>query len=441
MSDWRLRQATSLAAWALFALPLAARADCGVIEGGIPNDIIMPLDVGHVRKSLADVGIGIGGYTVNEGFGNVSGGIHQGATYDGVLELHLYGDLKKVGLWNGLCFYANGFQIHGQSITPTDIGSLTTVSSFEGTPATRLFELWFEQSLLDKHLSIRFGQLAADSEFLIDKGASVFLETSWPALLAQDLPSGGPTYPLAATGVRVSIKPNDRLGFMLAVLNGDPAGPHCTGNPQLCNNTGFDFLFDSPPLLMAEGAYKYSQDGLAGTVKLGVWNHFGNFARPTGSSPVPVSGLPNVIHDDFGLYAVFDQAVWRAPGSDGKGVDLFGRILGAPSDENLVDFYADGGVTFSGMVPHRPDDSLAIGFDYSRVSDKVHGIDLVSGVPVERNFEALLEVCYTMQLNPGWTLQPDFQYIVHPGGNVPNETRTGVVGDATVLGIRTTVNF
>jgi len=144
------------------------------------------------------------------------------------------------------------------------------------------------QSLLDKRISVRFGQLAADSDFLIDKGASSFLETSWPALLAQDLPSGGPTYPLAATGVRVAITPNDRLGFMIAVFNGDPAGPHCTGDPQLCNNNGLDFRFDSPPLLMAEGSYKYKQDELAGTIKLGGWNHFGNFA---------VAGLPGkVIH-------------------------------------------------------------------------------------------------------------------------------------------------
>ena len=137
------------------------------------------------------------------------------------------------------------------------------------------------QSLLDKRISVRFGQLAADSDFLIDKGASSFLETSWPALLAQDLPSGGPTYPLAATGVRVAITPNDRLGFMIAVFNGDPAGPHCTGDPQLCNNNGLDFRFDSPPLLMAEGSYKYKQDELAGTIKLGGWNHFALPARLT----------------------------------------------------------------------------------------------------------------------------------------------------------------
>jgi porin len=427
------------------ALPVAAGADCDVTESGIPDNVIMPIDVGHVRKSLADMGIGIGGLYVSEGFGNPSGGIQQGATYDGVLELHLNGDMQKMGLWKGLCFHANGFQIHGRSITATDIGSLTTVSSFEGTPATRLFELWFEQSLLDKRISVRFGQLAADSEFLIDKGASSFLETSWPALLAQDLPSGGPTYPLATTAVRVAINPNDRFGLMIAVFNGDPAGPHCTGDPQLCNNNGLDFLFDSPPLLMAEGSYKYKQDELAGTIKLGGWNHFGNFSDQrfdSGGLPIAVTGLPGkVIHNVYGLYVIFDQAVWRMPGSDAKGVDLFGRIMGAPSDRNLVDFYADGGVNFSGMVPRRPDDYLAIGFDYSSISDRAHGFDLDSGVPVARNFEALLEICYTMQLKPGWTLQPDFQYIWQPGGNVPNRTGAGVVGNATVLGIRSTVNF
>jgi hypothetical protein len=65
-------------ALAMLALPISARADCGVTASGIPNDVLVALDVDHVRQSLADVGIGIGGYTVNEGFGNVSGGIHQG---------------------------------------------------------------------------------------------------------------------------------------------------------------------------------------------------------------------------------------------------------------------------------------------------------------------------------------------------------------------------
>jgi porin len=96
-----------------------------------------------------------------------------------------------------------------------------------------------------------------------------------------------------------------------------------------------------------------------------------------------------------------------------------GRVIGAPADRNLVDFYAEGRITFSGMIPHRADDSLGIGFSYTGVSDRMHGFDIDSGLPVAQNYEAVLEICYTMQLKSGWTLQPDFQYFWQPGANVP----------------------
>ncbi len=75
----------------------------------------------------------------------------------------------------------------------------------------------------------------------------------WPAINASDLPGGGPAYPLATPGVRVAITSNDKLSLMVGVYNGDPAGPHCTGDPQVCDDNGLDFRFDSPPLLMVEG--------------------------------------------------------------------------------------------------------------------------------------------------------------------------------------------
>ena len=57
-----------------------------------------------------------------------------------------------------------------------------------------------------------------------------------------------------------------------------------------------------------------------------------------------------------------------------------------------------------------------------------------------RNYEALLEICYTMQLATGWTLQPDFQYIWQPGGNVTDENGR-VVENAAVFGARSTMSF
>jgi hypothetical protein len=106
-----------------------------------------------------------------------------------------------------------------------------------------------------------------------------------------------------------------------------------------------------------------------------------------------------------------------------------------------VDFYTHGGITFTDMIPRRPDDALAIGFAYTGVSNQVHGFDLDSGFPVARTYEALLEICYTTQLKPGWTLQPDFQYFWQPGGNVPDPSGKGAVANAAVVGARTTINF
>jgi porin len=453
VSEWQIGPpvGTFLVVLAVTALtlPAGARADCGVTDTGIPENAMAAIDPAGIREALAKSGLGLGGFYVGEAFGNPSGGIKQGVTYDGVLELHLNGDMQKMGLWKGLCFHANAYQIHGQSITADNVGSLMLVSNFEATPATRLAELWLEQHMFNDRLAVKFGQLAADQDFIISKGGGYFLNATWgwPAITVADLPSGGPAYPLATPGVRVALSPNDKLGLMVAVFNGDPAGPNCIGDPQVCDNNGLDFRLDSPPLLMAEGAYKYNQKaGLPGTVKLGGWNHFGTFQDErfdTDGLPIAVTGNPGrPLDNHWGFYAIIDQVIWRLPGSEElKGVGLFGRVVGAPSDRNLVDFYADGGITFSGMIAHRPEDSLAIGFAYTGISNDVHTFDLNSGMPVARTFEALLEACYTMQLKPGWTLQPDLQYIVHPRGNAVNETGTRAVGNATVLGLRTTFSF
>ncbi|HET7851136.1 MAG TPA: carbohydrate porin, partial [Methyloceanibacter sp.] len=399
-----------------------------------------------VRRALSRHGIEVGGVYYGEAFAN-SGGFNQGGKYDGVLELYMKADMHKLGFWKGLCFHADGYQIHGQSITADNIGSLMPVSNLEATPATRLFELWLEQHMFGDKLAVKFGQLAADAEFVISEGGGFFLNGTWgwPSITAADLPSGGPAYPLATPGVRVALTPNDNFQLLVGLYNGDPAPPCGSDDPQVCNSNGLDFELDDPPLLMVEGAYKYNQDRLAGTVKLGGWNHFGTFEHQrfsAGGNLIAVTGPPGKpLDNDWGFYGIIDQLIWRLPGSeDPKGVGLFARVIGAPEDRNLVDFYFDGGFTFSGMIRSRPDDSFAIGFAYTGISDQAQAFDIDSGFPVGRNYEALLEICYTMQLTTGWTIQPDFQYFWQPGGNVTDENGQ-VVENAAVFGARSTMSF
>ena len=440
-----LRAVAAIAmAAAVYTVPTAARANCEVPEtpNGIPEEVAFRADVGGTRAALARAGVGMGGAYYAEPFYNW-GGFDEGGEYQGVLVLYVNADMHKLGLWKGLCFHTNGLQIHGNSITAANIGSLMPVTSLEATDATRLSELWFEQTIIKDKLSVRIGQLAADEEFILSDGGGFFINGTWgwPSITAADLPSGGPAYPLATPGVRVAINPNDKMGLMVGVYNGDPAPPCASDDPQVCNPHGLDFELDDDPLLMVEGVYRYNREGrLPGAVKVGGWNHFGTFEDQrfdSGGALIAVTGEPGKpLDNDWGLYGIIDQLIWRVPGSeDPQGIGIFARFIGAPEDRNLIDFYFDGGFTFTGMIKNRPNDAFAIGFAYTNISNQVTAFDVDFGEPVARNYEALIEICYTFQVNPGWSIQPDFQYIFQPGGNVAG------VKDAAVVGARTSISF
>jgi porin len=200
---------------------------------------------------------------------------------------------------------------------------------------------------------------------------------------------------------------------------------------------------------MAEGAYKYNAGAgqLPGTVKIGGWQQWGNFPHPRYNSDGGLLGIaggdPHIIEGDYGLYAIIDQMLYRWRGAaDPKGVSAFGRVIGSPSDRNLMDIYWEAGLTFTGMTDSRPDDILGVGFAYSGVSDHVSGFQMDSGAAVISNYEALLEVSYTAQIVPGLSIQPDFQYFWNPGGRAadPNDPTTAVP-NAAVLGVRSTINY
>ncbi|MDB5649485.1 MAG: Porin [Hyphomicrobiales bacterium] len=280
----------------------------------------------------------------------------------------------------------------------------------------------------------------------------------WPTLNASGLPSGGPAYPLATPGVRLGLYPTDNVTVLLGLFNGDPAGPGL-GDPQNRNRAGLNFRVTDPAFLIGEAQYKYgdpkSPTGLSGVVKVGAWSHLGRFGDGrVGTEGLsladPLSnGTPASHHGDHGIYGVIDQQVYRLADDPTKGVGIFARASGAPGDHNLVDFYADAGINFTGLVPGRPDDAFGAAVAYTRIGKSFRNYDLdlaaFSGVAFpRRSSEAMLEVTYSAQIVPGWTVQPNFQYIVRPSGGVvdpqdPSGTR--ILKNAAVFGLRTTLKY
>jgi porin len=192
--------------------------------------------------------------------------------------------------------------------------------------------------------------------------------------------------------------------------------------------------------------------GLPGSFKLGAWYDTARFPDQrfdsTGRSLADPasSGVARMDAGNFSLYGVVDQMLWRETQGP-RSLGVFLRVMGAPADRNLVDFSLNAGINLAAPLPGRDNDTLGIGYGWAHVSSAASALDRDtarfngSAYPI-RGSEHFIEVTYQMQLAPWWQLQPDFQYVIDPGGGIQNPLDTARrVGDEAILGLRTTITF
>ena len=410
---------------------------------------------GGLRTVLDGYGISLGLTETSEALGNFVGGRARGVIYEGLTEASLGIDLDKaIGLSGGIV-NISALQIHGRGLSTNTIDNLNLVSNIEADRSTRLFEWWYQQSFLGGKVDVKVGQQSADVEFIISQYGGLLINSSfgWPTLPAVDLPSGGPSYPLGTPGVRVRVQPTDAVAALLGIYNGSPAGLGA-GDPQRRDPSGTNFDLSSGVFVIGEVQYASNSGkqatGLPGTYKLGAWYNSNAFTDQFFSvSPIatagPFANPPGARRNDWSVYAVVDQLVWRPASSMNGGVGVFFRAEGAPGLRNQVNVFVDGGVSYKGVFG-RDGDSVGLGVGWTRISDTARAGDaafaaLNPGYPV-RTSETVLELTYQAQVAPWWVVQPDFQYVFSPGGGIPDPTRPGArVGDAAVLGLRTSVTF
>jgi porin len=423
-------------------------------------------NMGGLRPFLSQYGISFALQETSEVLGNVTGGLNKGADYDGLTQMVLQLDTKRAFDWYGGLFNVSALQIHGRSLSADNLGTLQTASGIEADRATRLWELWYDQKMLDEdRLSIRVGQQSLDQEFIVSQNASYFVNTmfGWPMVPSADLPGGGPAYPLSALGVRFKARPIDPVTFLVGVFNGSPVKNGVGGDPQLANNSGTSFPLNGGALIIAEMQYAYPALGsmlyadqsepLARVYKIGFWYDTERFSDlrfdNTGLSLAsPLStGIPQQHRGDYSIYAVADQLVWVDPQEGDRTISLFTRAMGTPEqNRNLIDFSLNAGMVFKEPFLHRDDDTFGIGMGFAQVSGSASGLDqdigLLTGAytPV-RSSETFVEVFYQYAVAPWLMLQPDVQYVFNPGAGIANDADTERVKNELVLGVRTNILF
>ncbi|MGF6243915.1 porin [Paraburkholderia sp. GAS38] len=420
-------------------------------------------DMGGLRPWLGNYGVTVGLQETSEYLNNLSGGTRRGGAYDGLTQIGIGVDTQKAfGLPGGI-FNVSGLQIHGSNLSSRDLQTLQAASGIEANDATRLWELWYQQSLLGGKVDVKVGQQSLDQEFMVSQYAATFMNATfgWSVLPSVDLPAGGPAYPLSSLGARLRVTPSDNWTVLAGVFDGNPAGDG-VGDPQTLNAHGTNFNLHDSALFIGEVQYALNPapsdpaaakpTGLPGTYKLGFWYDTQQFPDQgfdtTGLSLAnPASnGIAQNHRGDYSFYAVADQMVWR-PGADSpQAVGVFARIMGAPGDRNLVDLGINAGVTLKAPFKGRDNDVVGLAVGYAQIGS--HAQDLASdtaaytpGYP-SRSAETILEATYQYQVTPWWQLQADFQYAFRPAGGIPNpENPSQRIGNEAIMGLRTNITF
>jgi porin len=387
------------------------------------------LDLGGRRTALAGKGVTFSAQYAAEIWGNAMGGESTGAVYTGLMTLQGNVDLQKLLGWQGATFSTRCYWLSGHDVSADYVGNIFTVSSLAGFPTFRMNELWLQQNFLNDRISIRVGQLGADSEFDISTYSVVFLNSTfgWSPHLSTNLPNNGPSYPMGTPGVRVALRPVDWLTYRGAVLQGNPLA-------QDVNRYGFRWDLTPPNgyFSIHELSFRMNHgpesESLPGTFKVGGW-----------FDTAPNQNAGSVQPWNYGFYFVADQMLYRVPDAGktkaaeatvtNKGLGVFTHVGFAPSNFSSINFYVDGGLNYRGLIPTRDNDILGVAFAYGHLRTGSQNSDDRSN----RGYESVVEVTYQIDVTSWLNVQPDLQYVIHPSGtNIPN---------AFVLGARASVSF
>jgi porin len=165
-------------------------------------------------------------------------------------------------------------------------------------------------------------------------------------------------------------------------------------------------------------------NGLPGVYKIG-----GYFAS-TSEHNYP-DGWGN---NPFGFYALGQQMIWQQTrgGTDSPYFSTFGGVVWSPPSgvtEMPVSGFA--GAAWQGPLPARPADHLYAVWQIGNFSEPY-----ARSVSQSSNgaFESVLNAGYIIQITKEFSVQPDIQYIIQPGG-------FGESGNALVLGLQIAVEL
>ncbi|MBP9743090.1 MAG: carbohydrate porin [Burkholderiales bacterium] len=356
-----------------------------------------------------DTGIYLGGAWIGNTDYLFNGGINddQRWTNNSFAILNFTIDAQKLMGWKGATWSTEFLQFNGQN-TNGLAGSVQGYNSLPGPmPLDRseLYQLWYRQALFNDKFIFRIGKslpsldfdnvvkpVALDNSQLFIPAVSGLLYT--PIFVNPSSLGIMPGYYNSAYGITTSYAPIKEWYVSVGAYDGSLATgtqtgmnvwPGFTGSYLYLGETGLNWLL--------------GEDNKPGNIGVGVWSQTG-----------PISGPPNITQEvgADGTYIFGSQRLWyKNPNIDSSGISMYFQYGINNSDALPMPQYGGAGLTFFGLIPHRPYDSFGAGFALSQLNPN----------SFTNYSEMMYQGYYQLQVIRGVYLEPALSYIPDPGAS------------------------
>ena len=354
---------------------------------------------------------------------NATGGLRTGTVDLGTFRLPVTVDGERLLGWRGMTLFVEGLAAHGGQ-PGRWVGDAQGVSNLAARGGAQLYEAWLQQNLLANRVSVLVGRYDLNSELYRLQSAGLFLNSSFgigPEFSQSG--AGGPSiYPDTAVGARLAFKPARDVVLRAAVLDGAPVERPGEGERVFAKGDG--------ELLVAEAAFlrrPLPDDGphsnrfrigrnsglrpYDGKLALGGWYYTASFDD---LSERGAAGAPVRHRGSGGVYGLADEPLYQSATEPGRQVHAFLQAGCGDSRVDRFGFYAGGGLAVSGLLPSLANDELGLAVALARNGSHFLDQQRQDALPVTGT-ETALELTYLLQVGKHLAVQPDLQYILHPG--------------------------
>ncbi len=348
------------------------------------------------------------------------------------LDLKVRLDLEALWGQEGATAYFHVLDDRGSGINNRHLGSLMGASNIEvPVPTTRLFHAWVQQTFMDEQWSLLAGLYPVDSEFSVMDSAGVLLHPAYGASADFAVTRGPSIFNNSAFGLRAKWQSPLRtwyaMGAILDGIPGDPDHPKGThirfkdGDGSFAiaemgwTPTELGHVFEpvgparvsQTPALKAheqyEGFSKYA---------LGIWRYS---TRVDDQFDTDAAGNP-LKRLSWGGYLLAERTLFGIGPEPGRYVSTFGRYAFTDGDSTSLRDQLNLGVTVNGPFASRSNDVFALGWTTARLATKYRDVLWRDSGTTTSRAENALELTYRAALTPWLSVQPNFQWIRHPGG-------------------------